>query len=175
MISLAGNSVCLRALEPEDVDILYTWENDPRVWSVSETLAPFSRETLREFIENQRYDIYRTRQMRLIISRVDDGRPVGMIDLFDFDPVNLRAAVGVVICDERDRRKGYASEALDLLIDYSSEILNLHQLYCSVYSDNISSSQLFIGKGFVQAGIRRDWLRCDNGWRDEILFQKILF
>ena len=175
MISLVGNTVRLRALEPADVDLLYAWENDPRVWSVSDTLAPFSRETLRKFIENQQYDIYRTRQMRLVVSCVGDDRPVGMIDLFDFDPVNLRAAVGVLICDERDRRKGYASEALGLLTDYASKVLKLHQLHCSVYAGNLASLELFRSKGFVQAGVRADWSRHGDGWRDEILFQKIFF
>lgn len=167
--------MCLRALEPEDVDILYSWENDPRVWSVSDTLAPFSRETLRKFIEEQRYDIYRTRQVRLVVSLLCDDRPVGMVDLFDFDPVNLRAAVGILICDEKDRRKGYASEALDLLTDYASGVLKLHQLHCCIFADNLPSLQLFTGRGFVQAGVRLEWSRYGDGWRDEILFQKIFF
>ncbi len=174
MIPLAGNLVCLRALEPEDVDILYGWENDTRVWAVSDTLAPFSRETLRKFIENQQYDIYRTRQMRLIVSRVGDVVPVGMIDLFDFDPVHLRAAVGVLICAGEYRRKGYASEALDLLIGYAANVLKLHQLYCDAGADNLPSLALFRSKGFAEAGVKRDWLRCAGGWSDGIILQKIL-
>ncbi len=173
MISLAGDTVRLRALEPEDVEILYRWENDPRVWPVSDTLAPYSRETLRKFIEDQQYDIYHTRQLRLVISRTGDDAPVGLIDIFDFDPVNLRAAVGILICDESDRRKGYASEALDLLADYASGILGLHQLYCNVSADNFASISLFSGKNFIQTGVKRDWSRSGDGWRDEILFQKM--
>lgn len=175
MISLAGNTVRLRALEPDDVDILYAWENDPRVWGVSDTLAPFSRDILRKFIENQQHDIYRTRQLRLIVARLGDDVPVGMIDLFDFDPVNSRAAVGILICNEDDRRKGYASEALGLLLDYASKVLKLHQLYCNISADNVSSRKLFGSKGFTEVGVKREWLRCDEGWNDEILFQKILF
>jgi diamine N-acetyltransferase len=218
MTLLTGSRVRLRALEPDDIDLLYAWENDPRVWGVSGTLAPFSREVLREFIDNQRFDIFRTGQMRLVICLTAEpapsgitaavstsasasakvkakapekpdgaaslptspgglesaGAPVGFVDLFDFDPVNLRAGVGILICDERDRRKGYAAEALELVSDYASAVLHLHQLYATVEIDNIASIELFRGAGFSQSGIRRDWIRRCDSWCDEILFQKIL-
>ena len=65
----------LRALEPEDVNILYKWENDTEIWKVSNTVAPFSKHMLRQFIENQQRDIYETRQLRLIIESKADGKP----------------------------------------------------------------------------------------------------
>jgi diamine N-acetyltransferase len=187
MIGIAGDTVRLRALEPSDVELLYGWENDTRLWNVSETTAPYSRETLRQFIENQQYDIYHTRQLRLVICtlggspvEMDDtrveigGTPVGMIDLFDFDPRNLRAGVGVVICDEASRRLGYASEALELLCDYTHNTLYLRQLYSTVAVDNTASVQLFRSQGFTEVGTLRDWSRGESGWRDEYLFQKVL-
>lgn len=171
---LVGKKVRLRALEPEDVDLLYAWENDPRVWNISGTFAPFSRETFRQFIENQQYDIYHTRQMRFVIVRPDNDKAVGMIDIFDFDPVNLRAGVGILICDDKERRKGYASEALEIVVEYSAQILRLHQLYCSVCSDNIPSLKLFLGREFVKTGVMREWSRRGKEWQDEIVFQRIL-
>jgi diamine N-acetyltransferase len=195
MIGLAGDTVRLRALEPSDVELLYGWENDTRLWKVSETTAPYSRETLSQFIENQQYDIYRTRQLRLVICKLDGGTPVrvggthvgvcdtpveigdtpvGMIDLFDFDPRNLRAGVGVVICDEASRRLGYASEALGLLCDYAREVLYMRGLYATVTVDNTASVQLFRSQGFTEVGTLRDWSRGKSGWRDEYLFQKVL-
>ena len=58
MNALETDIIKLRALEPEDIDILYRWENDPKVWKVSGTVAPFSKYILRRFIEDQKYDIY---------------------------------------------------------------------------------------------------------------------
>lgn len=92
---------------PEDVNILYKWENDTEIWKVSNTVAPFSKHMLRQFIENQQRDIYETRQLRLIIESKADGKPVGAIDLFDLDPYNCRAGVGILIYDQRDQRQGY--------------------------------------------------------------------
>lgn len=171
---LLGEKVRLRALEPEDVDLLYAWENDPRVWSVGETLAPLSRAALAEFIENQRLDIFQTRQLRLVICLASDGFPVGLVDLFDFDPVHLRAGVGILIFEPCHRGHGFASEALSLLCEYARNILNLHQLWAGVEASNISSYELFSGKGFVKVGVRREWFRRGSEWRDEILLQKIL-
>lgn len=62
-MSLEGELTRLRALEAEDVDLLYVWENDPAVWGVSGTLAPFSRHTLRRFLDEQRFDLYAARQV----------------------------------------------------------------------------------------------------------------
>lgn len=91
---MRGETVGLRALEPEDVSVLYRWENDPQVWRVSGTLAPFSRHALARFIEEQQLDIYATRQQRLVIETVAGGVAVGAVDLFDFDPLHGRAGVG---------------------------------------------------------------------------------
>jgi diamine N-acetyltransferase len=174
MIRLAGENVRLRALEPTDVELLYGWENDTRMWEVSETIAPYSRETLRQFIENQQYDIHRTRQQRFVICLLGNDTPVGMIDLFDFDPRNLRAGVGIVIYDEASRRLGYATDALGLLCEYARNILYIKQLYSTVTVDNTASVQLFRSCGFSEVGTLRDWSRTENGWRDEYLFQFII-
>ena len=94
-MSLEGELTRLRALEAEDVDLLYVWENDPAVWGVSGTLAPFSRHTLRRFLDEQRFDLYAARQLRLVVETLD-GRAVGLVDLFEFEPVDLRAGIGIL-------------------------------------------------------------------------------
>lgn len=113
---LQSELIKLRAMEPEDIEILYRWENDTDIWKVSNTIAPFSKYVLRQFIENQSRDIYETRQLRLIIESRTSGTPVGAIDLFDLDPYNLRAGVGILIYDKNDQKRGFASEAVALLI-----------------------------------------------------------
>ncbi|MCD8102449.1 MAG: GNAT family N-acetyltransferase [Alistipes sp.] len=168
---LESDIVRLRALEPEDVDILYKRENDTNVWKVSNTIAPFSRHILRQFIDAQKYDIFETRQLRLIIEEKQEDRPVGCIDLFDIDPYNRRAGVGVLIYDKKDKCQGYASNALQIVIRYSFMILNLNQLYCNILFDNTESIHLFRSKGFLTVGVKREWVRTTAGWLDEYLMQ----
>lgn len=174
-MNIEGAICRLRALEPQDVDVLYSWENDTALWRVSGTMAPFSRHSLMRFIDEQQYDIYASRQQRLIIETDIDNQPVvvGAIDLFDFDPQNLRAGVGVVISAEY-RERGYAKDALNILEYYAKVVLHLHQLWCSIGADNDASIRLFQGAGFVECGRRREWILTSKGSIDEILMQKIL-
>jgi len=169
---MIGKKISLRALEPTDVDILYKWENDTGVWNVSNTIEPFSRFVLEQYIMNSHQDIYTSKQLRLIIENIESGVAIGTIDLFDFDPVNMRAGMAILICSE-ERNKGYASETLELMIDYSFQTLHLHQLYCNISIDNVASIQLFKKKGFHQIGIKKDWLFRENKWIDEYMFQLI--
>ena len=171
-MSLEGELTRLRALEAEDVDLLYVWENDPAVWGVSGTLATFSRHTLRRFLDEQRFDLYAARQLRLVVETLD-GRAVGLVDLFEFEPVDLRAGIGILIHGAGDRGRGFASDALDVLCRYARQVLGLHQLWCSVAPDNAASLTLFRRAGFVECGRKREWRRTPDGWADELLLQKI--
>lgn len=163
----------LRALEPEDIDLLYTWENDTLLWKVSNTLAPFSRNTLRRYIENAHDDIYDAKQLRLMIVDKETNKTVGCIDLFDFEPFHLRAGVGILVYESEDRRKGFAKEALNLLIEYCFTHLHFHQLYCNITDDNDASIKLFQNAGFVQTGCKIDWLKYCNEWKNELIFQLV--
>jgi diamine N-acetyltransferase len=173
MVKLAGESIILRAPEPEDLDLLYLWENDTDVWHVSNTLTPFSRYTLKNYIENSHLDIFEAKQLRLMIELKDSFTTIGTIDLFDFDPYHHRAGIGILIGDKTQRGKGYAAEALDLVIDYCFDMLSLHQIYCGIGSNNLSSIHLFQSKKFLQCGERKDWLKTAEGWQNELLFQLI--
>lgn len=171
---LAGKQIRLRALEPHDLDLLYGWENDPAVWAVGDTLMPFSRHTLQRFLDEQQFDFLQSRQQRLIIERSDNGVAVGALDLFELDMLHRRVGVGILIAAEADRRRGYATEAVELICDYARERLGLHQVWCNVAADNAASLALFAGCGFEPIGLKRDWLWRADGWVGEYSLQKIL-
>jgi diamine N-acetyltransferase len=170
---LKGKGIYLRALEPEDVHVLYQWENNTEVWHLSTTLVPYSLDLLKRYIKQAQLDIYTTKQLRLVICS-QQGIAVGCIDLFDFEPYHLRAGVGILIADASERRKGYAKEALQLLINYCSQHLRLRQVYCNILEDNLASKQLFVGAGFKHCGTKEQWIRKENKWLTEQMFQLIL-
>lgn len=172
-MNIEGTICRLRALEPEDLDRMYGWENDTEVWRVSGTVAPFSRHTLSRLIDEQRFDIYATRQLRLVIEATKDDTAVGAVDLFEFDPQNLRAGVGIIVAPPY-RRRGLAADALRTLERYAVEVLRLHQLWCSVGADNKASLALFAKAGYTECGRRREWILTPDGAIDEVLMQKIL-
>ncbi len=163
----------LRALEPEDLELLYDWENNESYWTISNTVTPFSRFTLKRYLENSHRNIYETGQLRLMIDHLPDKTTVGTIDIFDFDPFHKRAGLGILIAYEEYRRKGLASMSLKCLIDYCFSTLQLHQLFCNILANNCESMDLFKKQGFVQSGIKKDWVKSSDGYLDEYLFQLI--
>ena len=169
---LSNDIIILRAIEPEDIELLYAWENDPEIWEVSHTLVPYSKYILALYIKNADKDIYESKQLRLMIDTID-GKTIGAIDLFDFDPYHSRAGIGLLIYNREDRSKGYASTALGLLISYCFNKLNIHQLYANIETGNQISFQLFEKHGFRICGTKKEWLRTPSGWQDELMLQLI--
>lgn len=166
-------NIVLRAPEPADVDFLYHLENDEKLWHVSQTLRPFSRFEMEQYVLMAEKNPFEANQVRFMIDLVS-GETIGTIDLFSIDPHNKRAGVGIVIV-EAYRNKGYASTALELLKSYCFNKLNLHQLFCNVESSNTNSLKLFDKAGFTIAGLKKDWNTTDGGkkWSDEYLLQFI--
>jgi len=177
MTKRAGYEIVLRAPEPSDVDVLYRWENDPEIWQVSNTYTPFSKYILEKYIENAHLDIYQVKQLRLMIDVKEKGkrkiRTVGTIDLFDFDPYHNRAGVGILIGDKSDRKKGFATVALQKFIQYSFKNLQLHQLYCNITQGNSDSLKLFKNCGFVVSGRKTDWIKTPRKYLREYMLQLI--
>jgi diamine N-acetyltransferase len=165
--------ISLRALEPEDLELLYEWENNISYWTISNTVVPFSKYTLKRYLEDSHKNIYESGQVRLMIDHIADNTTIGTIDIFDFDPFHKRAGIGILIANEQYRRKGYATMALKCLIDYCFNILMLHQLYCGILANNCESIDLFKKVGFVQSEIKKDWIRTSDGYLDEYVFQMI--
>jgi len=166
---LKGEKVKLRIVEPEDAEILYEWENDIEHWRVSNTQTPFSMKTIKAYV-NGVQDIYTDRQLRLMICVGKDARPVGAVDLFEFEPNHGRVGVGILI-HKNDRKNGYAREALKLIKHYAFEVLFLHQLYCNISVSNSASLKLFSELGYEIVGTKKDWNRSSDGYEDEYLLQ----
>ena len=165
--------VKLRALEKKDIDTLYNWENDQEMWNISCTTAPFSRFVLEQYIESSHLDIYTNGQLRFMIETTSKTPvTVGMVDLYSFEPFHMRAGIGIMI-HKGARQKGYATEALDLLIDYAFGFMHFKQLFCEVANDNLISLNLFKNRGFEITGIRKEWVRRGNRWLDAHFLQLI--
>ena len=172
MVKLKGKHIYLRALEPEDLEFVHTIENDESIWEISNTQTPYSKFIIKQYLENAHKDIYEVKQLRLVISNYTN-RPLGMIDIFDFDFKNNRAGIGLLIKETKDQNKGFGKEALSLLIDYCFNHLHLHQLYCNTSEDNTTSIRLFTNLGFEKIGLKKDWNLVDGAYKNEYLFQLI--
>lgn len=173
MKTLKGDNIYIRALEPNDLEFIYAIENDQSIWEVSNTHTPYSRFLVKQYLENAHQDIYEVKQLRLAICQDHDFPALGLIDLFDFDPKNNRAGVGIVIQINENRRQKIGSEALGLLIEYAFCNLNLHQLYANIGIENEASTALFTKFGFERIGVKKDWTLVNGKYKDEAIFQLI--
>ena len=170
MITLKGEHIFLRALEPEDLGFIHGIENDESLWELSNTITPYSKFLIKQYLEHSHKDIFEVKQLRLVISNYEN-KPLGMIDLFDFDFKNRRAGVGILVKESNNRKLGYGREALQLLIKYSFSHLGLHQLYCNISEDNDASIKLFSSQGFKKIGLKKDWNYIEGAYKNELLFQ----
>ena len=153
---LTDGIITLRALEPIDVDTLFRWENDPSLWSVGVTLAPYS-----------------AKQLRLMVSLSDSGETIGTLDFYDFDATNSRCGVGILIATPY-QRQGFGLRALHLGEEFCRKRLSLHQLYCTVGENNLPSRNLFIKAGYKISGRLHSWLRTANTYSDAFIYQRFL-
>lgn len=171
MLNLKGEHIYLRAIEPKDLDFLYEIENDTSIWEISGTTTPYSKQVLQLYLDNAHRDIYDVKQLRLCICN-NENVVIGLVDLFDFDPKNQRAGIGVVLTGN-ERNKGNGNEAITILIKYAFSTLNLHQLYANVVEDNLGSIHLFEKLGFIKAGLKKDWIYSNGSYKNEVLLQKL--
>lgn len=170
-VFLESADLKLRALEPEDLDILYRWENDTRLWAHGNTLAPYPKLALRQYItETQLHDIYEAKQLRLMVMLKNTNETIGTIDLYEFDPHNSRAGIGILI-DENYRKRKYAAQTLTIIKQYAFDFLQIDQLFAYISIDNEASIRLFEHAGYTHSGTLKNWVRCYNKPKDVLIYQ----
>ncbi len=172
---LNGKNIHLRAVEKTDAHKIMLWENNPKHWKVSDTEVPFSLSGILQLIEQQQ-QFRSTGQLRFVMD-VKEGEnriPIGVIDLYDMNFKHGHAAVGILIGEENYEGKGFAFEALQLLIEFSRDLLGLHSLHCSVHADNVKSIHLFEKANFEKVGVRKEWFLLNGVRIDELIFQLCL-
>lgn len=170
-MQLKNDILYLRALEPEDLELLYKWENNSDLWQHGSTLAPYSKMVIRQYINDSlSSDIFQTKQLRLMIALTKTDEVIGTIDLYELDNHHSRAGVGILI-DEAYRKKGYAKETLKLIIRYAFDLLNLHQIFAHIAEDNSRSLRLFEEIGFKKASKLEKWLKINGEYKGMYILQ----
>jgi len=170
-VLLENEKLRLRAIEPEDLDRLYAWENNSQLWNVGNTRNPFSRFVLRQYIVDSDKDIYENKQLRLMMVSKDTRETVGTVDLFDFDIHNSRIALGLFV-DAAFQGKGYAKASLRLVEEYVFNYLKINQLYVHIAETNTASMRMFEQENFEKTGLLKDWIKTTDGFENIVLFQQ---
>jgi len=167
---LKGRNIVLRGVDLSDLQLIEKFENNPDNWLHSGTLIPFSKKSIEEYV-NGIQDLASDKQYRWIIDLPAKHASIGAIDLYEYDAVNRRAAIGIIL-EEEYRKKGFAAEAIDLLCNYAFSYLNLHQLWATILAFNIPSQKLFENQGFKKTAVKKNWNLYSNEWHDEYFYQR---
>lgn len=141
---LEVKKIKLRTLLPTDLEFLQKIENDKNLWEYGSDRKKFTKEELTNYIKNSSEKIQKAKQFRFVVDY--NNTPVGFVDLFEYK--DSSAGVGIII-DKEYQKRGFASESLRLLIDYSLEDLKLKNLHCKISKSNLRSIQLFTSSGFT--------------------------
>lgn len=104
-------------------------------------------------------------------SATDD--PVGCVELYNYDPVNRRAAVGIVISNEY-RHQGYGKSMIAALTTFCQENTSLHQIYADIAATNNPSIHIFQSAGYQHCATLKDWVVRGDHYIDTYRFQLIL-
>ncbi|MDO5663662.1 MAG: GNAT family N-acetyltransferase [Bacteroidia bacterium] len=167
-----NQDIFLRALEPEDLEFFYKWENNTTLWQYGSSIVPFSRFALRQYIADSQMDIFQIRQLRMMVVEKTKDLVVGTVDLYEFDALNSRAGIGILV-DENHQKKGYALQALACIEKYAFHHLKLHQLYAFVPEKNLPSLALFEKADYRKTAVLKDWVSISKSYGDVIVMQKI--
>lgn len=171
---LEQEEIYLRAMEPEDLELLYTIENDTVLWDIGSSCTPYSRYALKKFISQQPQDIYQCGELRLVICLKGENKAIGLVDLINFTPLDRRAEVGIALLKSA-RGKGHGKAALGCIERFSTEVLRMHQLYAYISAENNpESNRLFQSSGYQRIALLPEWHFYHGTYEDILLYQKIL-
>jgi len=168
---LAGEKCYLSPCQPEDAERWAGWFNDLEVTIPlgDEAYTPTSLEgeqdTIQDILENNRH----------IFSIVDQktDQTIGRCMFFNVDAVNRNAKLGIVIGEKDHWDQGFGQEAVNLLLDYGFNLLNLNNVMLGTFSFNHRAIRCYEKVGFKLIGRRRK-ARIIAGEKYDLILMDIL-
>jgi len=154
---LKGSTVLLRPFTEEDIHQFEAWGRDrERLWG---SYQRFQLDHIPQLIVAFHKTKLLSRESGFfIIENLEDSRTVGFVrySLTQFpDPDILYPDIGFVITDPDARGKGYASEAVRLLLDYLFAGYPTERISAVTDAENIPAQKLLENTGFLCEGTLR--------------------
>lgn len=172
-VIIEGGRIFLREVVLSDATQMYCkWMNDTKVNQYLECRFKFKKEKctikkLQDYIRETKND---PNNLLLAIISKDKNRHIGNIKIGPINHDHKFAKVGIIIGEKSLRKKGFATEALKLVVDYAFNTLGLHKLNAGVYANNTASVRLFETSGFIREGVEKKQYDCNGEYVDGIMF-----
>lgn len=166
--------IILRALEPEDLELLYTIENDSDTWDICSARVNYSRYAIKQYLAQQPQEISTAGEVRLVITDSETNEAVGIIDLTNYSATNRSAEIGITLLREH-RGKGYGRAAIKAMERYAKEAGNLRMIYAHTLADrNSVAKNMFLHSNYTPVAVLPEWHFCNGEYVDLTVFKKNL-
>lgn len=166
---LIGTRVRLTPLLPTDAPTMASWYQDTDFLRLMDALPaiPQTEAQLHGWITEQNAE---TTGYGFAIRPLDDATILGWVALDGILWSNRVAGIAIGIGDKAKRGKGYGSEAMNLLLDFAFNELNLYRIQLTVFDYNTSAIKLYERLGFTHEGTKREFIERDNKRHDMLLY-----
>lgn len=162
---IVGEKVYLSPVSSEDLEKFVEWMNDFHLTDyIGRSDALVTKENEKEWIANA------TSGEKYIFSIVSlqEDKLLGIIELMDINQTDRRATVGIFVGDNSERSKGVGTEALNLILEYAFNYLNMHSINLTVLGTNERAKRCYEKVGFKVIGTQRECRFAAGKYRDII-------
>ena len=161
---LIGKNIYLAPKTIEDAEKYAEWLNDFRTTDyLGKSGKIMTLEKEREYLETQIDD-----EATLNIITLSEDKLIGTVGIENIDHLNKRGTLGIFIGDVEEREKGYGTEAINLILDYGFNYLNLNNIKLDVVEFNERAIACYKKCGFKECGRRRKSEFIDGKYYDRI-------
>lgn len=164
-VFLEGDVVTLRTIEEEDLSFLQKCVNDPAIWRAIGAPEPVNSKQERAAFFDEVVSDDDTIDLLIAV----DAAPVGTTSFWPSEETVSKAELGYWVGPDY-QRQGYASEAVELMIEYGFQQLGFHRIEARVYEYNEASQNLLDGLGFVHEGSHREAAFIDGEYQDTLWY-----
>ncbi len=163
-------NIKLRGIEPEDINLMFSLDNNTSDWIDGSMIAPVTRHQLTDYVMSYDSDPFAARQLRLVAVRPEDDSPVGLADIMEINPANRTAKIGIAVIPEL-RNSGYGTGIIKSCTKYCRDILGLEAVIAEISSENVASIKCFNKAGYTECGRVKDWIRTGVGRADMVILE----
>jgi RimJ/RimL family protein N-acetyltransferase len=164
-----GSRVRLRAIEPDDWAVYFAWnQDDEQARDVASVPFPQSAEAVQQWVREEAIRKPDGDAFRFVIEN-ERGEVVGDLTTHHCDPRAGTFSYGVTIRRE-ERHKGYAAEAITLVLRYFFEERRYQKATVSIAIFNEASARLHQKLGFLLEGRIRRSVYTKGQLFDELIF-----
>lgn len=160
---IVGEKICLGPVLNGDVPSLFNWFDSQDLVRANGPYRPVDESKFHQWVNTAGNDPSR---VLFAIRRQVDMRLMGYVHLSGIHPVIRSAELGIAIGPAPERRQGFGSEALGLILDYCWREMNLQRVSLTVLSNNPDALRLYTRFGFQVEGLLRRGTYAEGAFRD---------